>query len=230
MPYSKGLTLSSGEKLGSGLFYKCTAYCSCFVIKPVLFLSVVKVCCGACPVAKAPQAWWQLLGGNVISWKNKRAKKWYFFCLLPEHNLLYFSFLGSENNSLYLYYKGLSKTLLTFKFDTVKSVLDKDRKEDDTNEFVSAVCWRALPDGVSFLLTHTAGCWKDASWFHSKWHCWGFGCAWYFPVHGCCRPAIRKWRLRDDWSAVSCRERMLGDKKLLWPDVLHPWLWIPLLL
>lgn len=66
---------------------------------------------------------------------------------------------GSENNSLYLYYKGLSKTLLTFKFDTVKSVLDKDKKEDDTNEFVSAVCWRALPDGVrfpgssSFLLT-----------------------------------------------------------------------------
>ncbi|XP_050819123.1 E3 ubiquitin-protein ligase COP1 isoform X4 [Gopherus flavomarginatus] len=55
---------------------------------------------------------------------------------------------GSENNSLYLYYKGLSKTLLTFKFDTVKSVLDKDRKEDDTNEFVSAVCWRALPDGI----------------------------------------------------------------------------------
>lgn len=58
---------------------------------------------------------------------------------------------GSENNSLYLYYKGLSKTLLTFKFDTVKSVLDKDKKEDDTNEFVSAVCWRALPDGVSHL-------------------------------------------------------------------------------
>uniref|UniRef100_A0A4W3GY24 COP1 E3 ubiquitin ligase n=1 Tax=Callorhinchus milii TaxID=7868 RepID=A0A4W3GY24_CALMI len=56
---------------------------------------------------------------------------------------------GSENNSLYLYYKGLSKTLLTFKFDTVKSVLDKEKKEDDTNEFVSAVCWRALPDGVS---------------------------------------------------------------------------------
>lgn len=88
----------------------------------------------------------------------KELRNGIFFCLLPEHNLLYFSFLGSENNSLYLYYKGLSKTLLTFKFDTVKSVLDKDRKEDDTNEFVSAVCWRALPDGVSFLLTHTAGC------------------------------------------------------------------------
>ncbi|XP_039590722.1 E3 ubiquitin-protein ligase COP1 isoform X2 [Polypterus senegalus] len=59
---------------------------------------------------------------------------------------------GSENNSLYLYYKGLSKTLLTFKFDTVKSVLDKDKKEDDTNEFVSAVCWRALPDEESNVL------------------------------------------------------------------------------
>lgn len=62
---------------------------------------------------------------------------------------LFSVYTGSENNSLYLYYKGLSKTLLTFKFDTVKSVLDKDKKEDDTNEFVSAVCWRALPDGVS---------------------------------------------------------------------------------
>uniref|UniRef100_A0A2I3LPE2 E3 ubiquitin-protein ligase COP1 n=1 Tax=Papio anubis TaxID=9555 RepID=A0A2I3LPE2_PAPAN len=68
---------------------------------------------------------------------------------------------GSENNSLYLYYKGLSKTLLTFKFDTVKSVLDKDRKEDDTNEFVSAVCWRALPDG--FHLSSGAERWKEGS-------------------------------------------------------------------
>uniref|UniRef100_A0A8B9IYU8 E3 ubiquitin-protein ligase COP1 n=1 Tax=Amazona collaria TaxID=241587 RepID=A0A8B9IYU8_9PSIT len=75
---------------------------------------------------------------------------------------------GSENNSLYLYYKGLSKTLLTFKFDTVKSVLDKDRKEDDTNEFVSAVCWRALPDGVSFLLRHPAGSERDVSCFLIK--------------------------------------------------------------
>ena len=30
-----------------------------------------------------------------------------------------------------------------FKFDSVRSLLDRDRKEDDTtNEFVSAVCWR----------------------------------------------------------------------------------------
>ncbi|XP_052788985.1 E3 ubiquitin-protein ligase COP1-like isoform X2 [Mya arenaria] len=49
---------------------------------------------------------------------------------------------GSENNSLYIYYKGLSKQLLTYKFDTVRSVLDKEKKEDDSNEFVSAVAWR----------------------------------------------------------------------------------------
>ncbi|XP_006815329.1 E3 ubiquitin-protein ligase COP1-like [Saccoglossus kowalevskii] len=49
---------------------------------------------------------------------------------------------GSENNALYVYYKGLSKQLLTFKFDTVRSVLDKDKKEEDANEFVSAVTWR----------------------------------------------------------------------------------------
>ncbi|XP_078459375.1 E3 ubiquitin-protein ligase COP1 isoform X1 [Lampetra planeri] len=59
---------------------------------------------------------------------------------------------GSENNSLYVYYKGLSKMLLTFKFDMVKSVLEKEKKEDDGSEFVSAVCWRVLPDGDSNVL------------------------------------------------------------------------------
>ncbi|XP_076316200.1 E3 ubiquitin-protein ligase COP1-like isoform X2 [Tachypleus tridentatus] len=49
---------------------------------------------------------------------------------------------GSENNSLYIYYKGMSKQVLTFKFDTVRNVLEKDRKDEETNEFVSAVCWR----------------------------------------------------------------------------------------
>jgi len=50
---------------------------------------------------------------------------------------------GSENNGLYIYYKGLSKHLFQFKFDAVRSFLDRDRKEDDVNEFVSAVCWKA---------------------------------------------------------------------------------------
>ncbi|XP_028394945.1 E3 ubiquitin-protein ligase COP1-like [Dendronephthya gigantea] len=49
---------------------------------------------------------------------------------------------GSENNSLYLYYKGLSKQLLTFKFDTVRSVLEREKKDEEANEFVSAVSWR----------------------------------------------------------------------------------------
>lgn len=82
------------------------------------------------------------------------ASSMFLFCFFKEiifylSCVCYLTRTGSENNSLYLYYKGLSKTLLTFKFDTVKTVLDKDKKEDDTNEFVSAVCWRALPDGVS---------------------------------------------------------------------------------
>ncbi|KAL1122892.1 hypothetical protein AAG570_003217 [Ranatra chinensis] len=55
---------------------------------------------------------------------------------------------GSENNSLFVYYKGLTKQLFSFKFDAVRSVLDKDRKEDDVNEFVSAVCWRQLSNVV----------------------------------------------------------------------------------
>lgn len=49
---------------------------------------------------------------------------------------------GSENNALYVYYKGLTKQLFSFKFDAVRSVLEKERQEDDVNEFVSAVCWR----------------------------------------------------------------------------------------
>lgn len=50
---------------------------------------------------------------------------------------------GSENNGLYIYYKGLSKHLFHFKFDAVRSFLDRDRKEEDVNEFVSAVCWKS---------------------------------------------------------------------------------------
>lgn len=49
---------------------------------------------------------------------------------------------GSENNSLYVYYKGLTKQLFSFKFDTVRSVLEQEKKDDEPNEFVSAVCWR----------------------------------------------------------------------------------------
>lgn len=49
---------------------------------------------------------------------------------------------GSENNALYVYYKGLSKKLFSYKFEAVEGVLEQERREDDMNEFVSAVCWK----------------------------------------------------------------------------------------
>lgn len=49
---------------------------------------------------------------------------------------------GSENNALYIYYKGLSKKLFNYKFEAVEGVLEQERREDDMNEFVSAVCWK----------------------------------------------------------------------------------------
>lgn len=56
---------------------------------------------------------------------------------------------GSENNALYIYYKGLQRKLFTFKFEPAMPILssaleeDKTRqRDDDVNEFVSAVCWR----------------------------------------------------------------------------------------
>nr|XP_046489304.1 E3 ubiquitin-protein ligase COP1-like isoform X1 [Neodiprion pinetum]XP_046489305.1 E3 ubiquitin-protein ligase COP1-like isoform X1 [Neodiprion pinetum] len=50
---------------------------------------------------------------------------------------------GSENNALYIYYKGLTKQLFSNKFNAAKSVLEmQEKKEEELNEFVSAVCWR----------------------------------------------------------------------------------------
>ncbi|XP_059152150.1 E3 ubiquitin-protein ligase COP1-like [Physella acuta] len=50
---------------------------------------------------------------------------------------------GSENNSLYLYYKGLSRHILTYKFEPARKLIEKPGKEDDSAEFVSAVTWKA---------------------------------------------------------------------------------------
>ncbi|XP_017752844.1 PREDICTED: E3 ubiquitin-protein ligase RFWD2-like [Eufriesea mexicana] len=56
---------------------------------------------------------------------------------------------GSENNALYVYYKGLSKQLFSYKFDTVRSILEmQERREEDLNEFVSAVCWKQMSNVV----------------------------------------------------------------------------------
>jgi E3 ubiquitin-protein ligase RFWD2 len=54
---------------------------------------------------------------------------------------------GSENNSLYVYYKGLSKPLFSYKFDVIKGFFEREQhhrntRDEEGNEFVSAVCWR----------------------------------------------------------------------------------------
>lgn len=49
---------------------------------------------------------------------------------------------GSENNSLYIYYKGFNKKMLHVRFDAARSVLEKAKKDEELGEFVSAVCWR----------------------------------------------------------------------------------------
>lgn len=48
---------------------------------------------------------------------------------------------GSEDNALYIYYKGLSKQLFNYNIDAGTSVV-ANNKTIDMNEFVSAVCWR----------------------------------------------------------------------------------------
>ncbi|XP_046749873.1 E3 ubiquitin-protein ligase COP1-like isoform X1 [Diprion similis] len=56
---------------------------------------------------------------------------------------------GSENNALYIYYKGLTKQLFSSKFDAARSVLElQEKKEEELNEFVSAVCWRQMSNVV----------------------------------------------------------------------------------
>jgi len=49
---------------------------------------------------------------------------------------------GSENNSLYVYYKGFHKKMMAMRFDGMRSVLEKGKKDEELGEFVSAVCWR----------------------------------------------------------------------------------------
>ncbi len=50
---------------------------------------------------------------------------------------------GSEDNALYVYYKGLSSPLFSFKFDSPRPLLERGMaRENDGSEFVSAVCWR----------------------------------------------------------------------------------------
>jgi len=47
---------------------------------------------------------------------------------------------GSENNTVYVYYNELTKPLLQYKFDD-GGFMDKVKREESMNDFVSALCW-----------------------------------------------------------------------------------------
>lgn len=68
-----------------------------------------------------------VVSSSVLKYMHFTGKSNFFIkdhFVIHESSLYFFPFiLGSENNSLYVYYKGLSKQLMTYKFDTVRSVL-----------------------------------------------------------------------------------------------------------
>eukprot|EP00095_Tigriopus_kingsejongensis_P000169 maker-scaffold487_size158652-snap-gene-0.44 protein:Tk00169 transcript:maker-scaffold487_size158652-snap-gene-0.44-mRNA-1 annotation:"e3 ubiquitin-protein ligase rfwd2-like" len=66
---------------------------------------------------------------------------------------------GSENNSFFLFYKGLSKPLFSFKFDAARTLFGRnDQYLDESNEFVSALCWRKGTDNI--IGANSQGCVK----------------------------------------------------------------------
>lgn len=66
---------------------------------------------------------------------------------------------GSENNSFFLFYKGLSKPLFSFKFDAARTLFGRnDQFVDESNEFVSALCWRNGSDNI--IGANSQGCVK----------------------------------------------------------------------
>ncbi|XP_060809157.1 E3 ubiquitin-protein ligase COP1 isoform X2 [Amyelois transitella] len=64
---------------------------------------------------------------------------------------------GSENNALYVYYAGLSRPLLAYRFDAVRGFLERERRDEEPSEFVSAVCWRRAADARVLLAANSQG-------------------------------------------------------------------------
>ncbi|CAG9575004.1 unnamed protein product [Danaus chrysippus] len=64
---------------------------------------------------------------------------------------------GSENNALYVYYAGLSRPLLAHRFDAVRGFLERERRDEEPAEFVSAVCWRRAADRPALLAANSQG-------------------------------------------------------------------------
>ncbi|KAJ2740122.1 hypothetical protein GGI20_005971, partial [Coemansia sp. BCRC 34301] len=50
---------------------------------------------------------------------------------------------GSENNTMYSYYRNLSHPAVTHKFGNCNPVTGVEQPEDDPSLFVSAVCWKS---------------------------------------------------------------------------------------
>lgn len=53
-------------------------------------------------------------------------------------------FLGSENNQLYLYYKGLSDPLIEYDFGCADPSQSPLPETEGAPDFVSAVCWKKV--------------------------------------------------------------------------------------
>jgi len=64
---------------------------------------------------------------------------------------------GSEDNSLYLYYKGLQRPLIQYRFDVTRTILPESsgRGDEDSSEFLSAVAWR--PRSSTLLAANSQG-------------------------------------------------------------------------
>jgi E3 ubiquitin-protein ligase RFWD2 len=62
---------------------------------------------------------------------------------------------GSESNALFVYYRGFSKELMSFQFDSVRSILERNGQADSSTDFVSAVCWR--PNSKVVLAANSRG-------------------------------------------------------------------------
>ncbi|XP_004926352.1 E3 ubiquitin-protein ligase COP1 [Bombyx mori] len=64
---------------------------------------------------------------------------------------------GSENNALYVYHSGLARPCLAYRFDPARPLLERDRRDEEPAEFVSAVCWRRAASRPALLAANSHG-------------------------------------------------------------------------
>ncbi|KAG0094090.1 RING finger and WD repeat domain-containing protein 2 [Podila epicladia] len=64
---------------------------------------------------------------------------------------------GSENNSVYTYYKELRDPVVTVKFGNSNPVTGEDSLEEDPSQFVSSVCWKKDTSSNILLAANSSG-------------------------------------------------------------------------